>query len=499
MSWLVVAPILVPFATAIIAFLLRERPLGRWISVAGSALALLAAGLLMAQVLGQGVIAAQMGNWAAPFGITFVADNLSAVMVVITAIAGLAVAIYATAEITPRMEYLGYHTLFQVLLAGVTGAFLTGDIFNLYVWFEVMLIASFGLLILGGRPEQIDGGIKYVTLNLISTVLFLSAIGLLYGMTGTLNMADLAVTVGQVENQGLLTVVAMMFMVAFGVKAAVFPLFFWLPASYHTPAFSVSAVFAGLLTKVGVYALIRVFTLIFDRDIGYTHTVLLWVAGFTMVTGVLGAAAQMDFRKILSFHIVSQIGYMVLGLALFTPLALTGAVFYLVHHIVVKANLFLIAGVVQRLTGSTGLSRIGGLYTHAPLLALLFLVPAFSLAGFPPLSGFWAKFLLIKAALGVEGWFIAFLALAVGLLTIYSMTKIWAEAFWKPHPDGIEPRIAMLGRAERWRLLTPIAGLAALTVTIGLFPEPFVQFAEATAAQLLDPSSYVTAVLGERP
>ncbi|WP_102109473.1 Na+/H+ antiporter subunit D [Oceaniglobus roseus] len=496
MSWILVTPLLVPFATAIAAFLLRHRPAGAWISVAGSAAALAASIVLLTAVLQQGVVAGQMGGWPAPFGITLVADRLSAVMVVITAITGLAVALYATAEVTERMRYLGFHALFQVLLAGVTGAFLTGDIFNLYVWFEVMLISSFGLLILGGRPAQIDGGIKYVTINLISTIFFLSATGLLYGMTGSLNMADLSQLIPRVENQGLITVVAMMFMVAFGIKAAVFPLFFWLPASYHTPAFSVSAVFAGLLTKVGVYALIRVFTLIFDHDTGYTHTVLLWVACLTMVTGVLGAAAQMDFRKILSFHIISQIGYMILGLALLTPLALAGAVFYLVHHIIVKANLFLVAGVAERLTGSTALGRIGGLYTHAPLLALLFLIPAFSLAGFPPLSGFWAKYVLVKASLDIEHWIAAAVALAVGLLTIFSMTKIWGEAFWPPHPDGVEPKLSRLTRAERWRLLTPIAALATMTVIIGLFPQPFITFAEGAAAQLLDKTAYVDAVLG---
>jgi multicomponent Na+:H+ antiporter subunit D len=214
---------------------------------------------------------------------------------------------------------------------------------------------------------------------------------------------------------------------------------------------------------------------------------------------VLGAAAQSDFRKILSFHIVSQIGYMILGLALFTPLAIVGAVFYLVHHIVVKANLFLVSGVAQRLTGSTELGRIGGLYKSSPLLAVLFLVPAFSLAGFPPLSGFWAKYLLVKASLDVGAWFVAFVALAVGLLTIFSMTKIWGEAFWKPHPEGIEPKVAALPRGDLWALVLPIAGLAALTVFIGLNPEPFVQFAERSAAQLLDPADYVATVLGVRP
>jgi multicomponent Na+:H+ antiporter subunit D len=273
-------------------------------------------------------------------------------------------------------------------------------------------------------------------------------------------------------------------------------LFFWLPASYHTPAISVSAIFAGLLTKVGVYALMRMFTLVFTTDIAYTHTILLWVAGFTMVTGVLGAAAMNDFRRILSFHIVSQIGYMILGLALFTPLALVGAVFYLVHHIIVKANLFLVAGVARRIAGSTELNQIGGLYKTAPLLALLFLIPAFSLAGFPPLSGFWAKFILIRAALEDGGYFIAGIALAVGLLTIYSMTKIWGNAFWKPHPAGLQPKLSSLPAKDRAALLTPIAALAILTCVIGLYPEPFVIFAERAADQLLNPQPYIDAVLG---
>ncbi|MDP5084387.1 MAG: Na+/H+ antiporter subunit D [Yoonia sp.] len=495
MSWYLTLPLVIPFAASIIAFLLRDNAMGRWVSIMGSGLGLAASIVLMVVVLEQGVIAGQMGNWPAPFGITLVADLLSAVMVLITAITGFAVAIYALGDITERQERLGYHALFQILLAGVTGAFLTGDLFNLYVWFEVMLIASFGLLILNGGKEQIDGGVKYVALNLISTILFLTGIGLLYGMTGTLNFADLALKVNEVENQGLLTVVAMMFMVAFGVKAAVFPLFFWLPAAYHTPSFSVSAVFAGLLTKVGVYALIRMFTMVFDHDIGFTHTVLLWVACFTMVIGVLGAAAQSDFRKILSFHIISQIGYMVLGLALMTPLALVGAVFYLVHHIIVKANLFLIAGIAKRLTGGTDVYKIGGLYKSAPLLAILFLIPAFSLAGFPPLSGFWAKYIIVKATLDLELWFVAFIALAVGLMTIYSMTKIWAEAFWKPHPEGIEPALKTL--PHKAAQIIPVAGLAVLTIIIGLSPEPFVIFAERTTAQLLDPTAYITTVLGE--
>jgi multicomponent Na+:H+ antiporter subunit D len=383
----------------------------------------------------------------------------------------------------------------------VTGSFITGDLFNLYVWFEVMLISSFALLALGSEKVQLDGAIKYAAINLVSTVMFLIAIAVLYGLTGTLNMADLAVRVPQVEQRGMMTTVAVMFMIAFGIKSAVFPLFFWLPASYHTPAVTVSAIFAGLLTKVGVYALVRTFTLIFTTDVGYTHNALLVVAGLTMLTGVLGAAAQNEIRRILSFHIISQIGYMIMGLALYTPLGLIGAVFYLVHHIIVKTNLFLVAGVAKRLTGSMDLKKIGGLYKSSPLLAVLFLIPALSLAGIPPLSGFWAKFVLIRASLEIESWAIAAVAILVGLLTMFSMTKIWGEAFWKPHPDGDDMSLGIgdLTVSERVLLVGPIVVFAGLTVAIGLWTQPFLDLATRASAELLNPAGYIDAVLGARP
>ncbi len=495
MSWSLALPLVVPFATAILAFLARGSNSGRWISLAGSLIGLWAALALFVAVLGDGVVVGQMGGWPAPFGITLVADLLSAIMVLLTAITAVIVATYALADIGEGDGSMGYHTLFQILIGGVTGAFLTGDLFNLYVWFEVMLIASFGLLVMGGRPEQIDGAVKYVTLNLISTVLFLTGIGLLYGTTGTLNMADLARAVAERPDDGIFTVIAMLFMIAFGVKAAVFPLFFWLPASYHTPAYSVTAVFAGLLTKVGLYALVRMFTLVFVLDTGFTHTIFLWIAAITMVVGVLGAAAQSDFRKILAFHSVSQIGYMLLGLALMTPLGLAGTVFFLVHHNIVKANLFLVAGVSERLTGSGNLYAIGGLYKASPVLAAFFLVSAFSLAGFPPLAGFWAKYLLVKASLELELWVVAGVALGTGLLTIFSMTKIWGEAFWRPHPGGDVPSLASLGGA-RLPLLLPIGIFTIMTLWLGLAPQAFLTVAERAAVQLLAPGPYIAAVLG---
>lgn len=500
MSITLLLPLLIPFLTAIALFLVhRHRSWQRGLSLAGAAGLLIGAADLLAAVRQNGIQVMQIGNWPAPFGITLVADLFSAIMVLLAGLMGFTVVIYSVVTIDAQRESFGYYPLLQILLMGVCGAFLTGDMFNLYVWFEVMLIASFVLLALGGERKQLEGATKYVTLNLMSSALFLAAVGILYGLAGTLNMADVARQLRSVES-GMVTTLAMLFLVAFGIKAAVFPLFFWLPASYHTPPVAVSAIFAGLLTKVGVYALVRIFTLLFIQDIGYTHTLILIVAGLTMVTGVLGAAAQNEFRRILSFHIVSQIGYMLLGLALFTPLALAGSVFYIVHHIIVKTNLFLISGVVHQLKGSYDLPRLGGVYRAYPGVSLLFLIPALSLAGIPPLSGFWAKFILIRAGLQVEQYLIVATALIVGLLTLFSMTKIWAEVFWKERvetgannpPEALKP---VSGRV--WLLLLlPSILLATLTTLIGLAAEPVFVLAKQTADQLLDPASYIQAVLG---
>lgn len=495
--------ILTPLITAVLCLIfLRSLPLQRFFGVAGMVVLLGVALRLMFDVSDGTIQVVRFGDWAAPFSIVLVADMLSAIMVLVSAIIGLAVAIYSLADVDARRERFGYYALLHFMMLGVCGAFLTGDIFNMFVWFEVMLISSFVLMSLGGERPQMEGAVKYVILNLISSSLFLAACGILYGQTGTLNMADLAVRAKEYMQPELLTMTAMLFLVTFGLKAAVFPLFFWLPASYHTPPVSVSAVFAGLLTKVGVYALIRVFTLIFTESLLFTHGLLLALAGFTMLTGVLGAMVQYDFRRLLSFHIVSQIGYMVLGLALFTPLALAGTVFYLFHHIVVKANLFLVSGITNRYAGTFDLKKLGGFYAAAPLVSVLFFIPAMSLGGIPPLSGFFAKLAIVKAGLVDEamfgGWspFLAAVALLVGLMTLFSMTKIWAEVFWKKPVAGFEPHAGKVTKLERWLLISPVALLAALTLVIGFFPQYFFDFADRAAAQLLAPENYIRAVLG---
>lgn len=489
-------PIVIPFFTAVVALLAyRSVAMQRGISLLGALGLLAAATAIAAEVAANGPVAAQAGGWAAPFGITLIADGLSAVMVMLTAIVAVAVIIYGLADVASGEERHGHHPLTHAMLAGICGAFLTGDLFNMYVWFEVMLIASFGLLVIGGSKAQLDGAVKYVGLNLIATVAFLSGVGLLYGATGALNMADLRGQLAGREGETAIIASAAFLIFAFSSKAALFPVFFWLPASYHTPSFSTSALFSALLTKVGVYALIRVFTLVYDIDGTPIQTVLLWGAVLTMVAGVLGALSQTRLRRVLGFSIISSIGYTILGLALNTPLAIAGGLFYLFQDILVKAGLFLSAGTANRLTGSEDFAGSGGIWRARPFTAILFLIPALSLAGVPPFSGFWAKLLLAQATIEAGRYGLTLAVLGVGLLTLFAVGRIWAEVFWTAHPEGDAAITARLP----WSMLVPLTAIVALIVYVGINAGPFVAGAVAIGGSLVDPAAYVATVLGETP
>ena len=415
-------------------------------------------------------------------------------MLVLATLMGWVVLLYSFTTIDPQRERFGFYTLYQFLLLGVSGAFLTGDLFNLYVWFEVMLIASFGLMTLGGERDQLEGGLKYVVINLVSSTFFLIAVGLLYGATGTLNMAHLSTILLGADPSPLISALAMLFLLTFGIKAAIFPLFFWLPASYHTPPVAVTALFGGLLTKVGVYAMYRVFTLFFIEQPPFLHNLLLLLAGLTMLVGVLGAVAQNNVRRILSFHIVSQIGYMLMGLGLFSGLGLAGGIFYVIHHMIVKTALLMIGGALEVVGGTGDLKAMGGQLRERPWLALIFLLAALSLAGIPPLSGFFSKLTLLTSALQQQEYAIAAVSLVVSLLTLFSMTKIWTEVFWKPRP-GVAPAVPALSARRYTRLLAPAAILVTLSIVLGLAAGPALDFSSTAAAQLFDPAAYVRSVL----
>jgi multicomponent Na+:H+ antiporter subunit D len=488
---LLAVPIVLPLVAAITLSVLPHRPRLLRTAAFTGALGLLAAGIaILVCVERDGTQALQVGGWPAPFGITLVADLFSALLVVMAGVIGTVVTAQSFSGVDPRREAFGYHSLIHVLLMGVCGAFLTGDIFNLYVWFEVMLIASFVLMALHRTREQLQAAFIYVALNLLASTFFLTAIGLLYGQAGTLNLADLARAWPERRTPGLDSALSMLFLTAFGIKAGLFPLFFWLPVSYHAPPAAVAALFAGLLTKVGVYAMIRVFTLLFPGAGTPVSGVLLTLSAATMIVGLVAAASQTDFRRVLSFNLVGHIGFTTVGLALWTPAALAASIVYMLHHILVITSLFLISGWFLRQRRTTELSALGGLFRREPGVAVIAMLPLFSLAGTPPLSGFLAKLAIVSATVEDGRYWLTAIALIVGLLTLVSMARIWDAAFWKPAATE-----ATRGRLDR-ALLAPAAVLVALMLALSAAAGPVFDLTTRAAEELLAPGAYVRAVLG---
>jgi multicomponent Na+:H+ antiporter subunit D len=454
-----------------------------------------ASAVAMVLVDRDGTVVVDAGGWGAPLGIVLVADRLATVMLAVATVTLLAVLVYAIGQPGAERNHVAFQSAYMVLSAGVALSFLTGDLFTMFVAFEMMLTASYVLITLGGTHDQVRTGMTYVVISLIASVLFITALALVYSATGTVNLADLSERMARLD-PGVQTAFALLLLVVFGIKAAVFPLFFWLPDSYPTAPSPVTAIFAGLLTKVGVYALIRTQVLLFPPE-SRPSTVILWVAGLTMVVGVLGAVAQDDLKRILSFHIVSQIGYMVMGLGLFTVAGVAGAVFFTVHQVVVKTALFLSGGLVEHVGGSSRLSRVGGMLATAPVLAVLFLLPALSLAGIPPMSGFVGKFALLDAGVGAAAHWVTGAAVVAAFLTLFSMVKIWNGVFWSPRED--RPR-RLAHEPDRWGgpllMVVPTALLVMLSVAIGVGAGPVYDLTTRAATDLLDPAVYRAEVLG---
>lgn len=439
------------------------------------------------------------GNWAAPFGVTFVSDLLGASLVLITGLVGLAVSLYAVGSMRMERLQFGFFPILHFLVLGLQGAFLAGDIFNLYVWFEVVIISSFVLLTLGGKKKQLEAAIKYVSLNMLASALFLIGIGFVYGLTGALNFADIAIKISAIENRGLVNVTAGIFLVAFGIKSAVFPLYFWLPASYHTPPPAVGAVFGGLLTKLGVYSIIRTFTLLFGGSEFFGITLSI-IAGLTILSGGMGALLQRNLSKIFGYLIICHIGFMVAGLGMFTELAIAGTVFYLFHDIIVKSNLFMMAGLVAKINGTQDILQSGNLYHQKPLLSLLLAVPLFSLVGIPPLSGFWPKIFLIEGGLEAEAYWLIGAVILGSFITLFVAGKIWAEVFWKKNRDLPRPAAGQyfheIKPGQRLLYILPILFLALISLYIGFWAEHILNLSQKIAVELMHPEIYINTVLG---
>jgi multicomponent Na+:H+ antiporter subunit D len=433
-----------------------------------------------------------MGRWLPPFGISFAADTLGALLAFTASIVGSVCALYSLRDIDNSGRRYGFYPFLMLMMAGVCGALLTGDVFNLYVWFEVFVIASFGLLVVGDDAGRIDGALKYAVLNLVATTLFLIATGYLYGTFGTLNMADLRMRFSAMPHAPVVTLAAL-YLLAFGMKAAAFPLNFWLPASYHTPRVVTSALFGGLLTKIGIYALLRVLVMIMPAQREALAPLIAWVAIATMLVGILCALAQTDIRRILGFVLISGIGVMLAGLALGDVAGLSGTILYAVHSMLVTTALYLLSGLVRDVGGSFSLARLSGLYDRMPFLAAAALLLSFAIAGLPPGSGLWPKIVLVKASLDHGAGWLAGAILVSGLLTTIVFGRLFLLVFWRvadpsahapDHPDRAQPGMGV----------ACLIALLFASLAMGLYPEPFLLAAKSAATGLSEPQAYTDAV-----
>jgi len=524
--------VLIPLGCAALALALPGRRRAQQLITVAALTAVLVLGLsFMWAVDAHGTLVMEVGGWAAPFGIALVVDRLTALMLAVSAVVLLGVLLFSLgqglADGDEETPVSIYYPTYLVLGAGVCNAFIAGDLFNLYVGFEVLLVASYVLITLGGTGPRIRAGVTYVVVSLVSSILFLASIALVYAATGTVNMAQLTLRIAELpDNVQLLLNLALL--IAFGVKAAIFPLAFWLPDSYPTAPAPVTAVFAGLLTKVGVYAIIRSQTLLFPES--SVDPLLLAIAALTLLVGILGAVSQADIKRLLSFTLISHIGYLIFGIALATPAGYAATIYYIAHHIVVQTTLFLAVGLLERHGGTTSLASLGGMLRAAPVVAVLFFIPMLNLGGIPPFSGFIGKLGLFTAGaeFGTPGahWLIGIGAL-VSLLTLYALARAWSLAFWRtraaalggaqaPKPASTEAlvlqgrEVALLERLhdapdarplqqqrETPRLMiTATTGMVAVGLALTVFAGPLYEYATRAGEDLVQPGLMVERVLG---
>lgn len=514
MNNLLPLPVLLTLLGAGLALSLNRRPRAqRLVSTIAMVAVTTVAGLLVALTDRHGPIVLWVGNWPEPLGIALVADRLSALMLLVSSVVTLAVLLFSMggeeAERRRETPVSIFHPTLLVLSAGVSNAFLAGDLFNVFVGFEMLLFASYVLLTLGGTGERLRAGSTYVVVSLLSSTLFLVAIAAVYAAAGTVNLAQLSLRLAQLPSDVQL-VLQLLLLTVFSIKAAVFPLSAWLPDSYPTAPAPVTAVFAGLLTKVGVYAIIRTQTVLFPDS--HLTAGLMWAALATMVIAILGAIAQSEIKRMLSFTLVSHIGYMIFGVALASVAGYAGAIFYIAHHITIQTTLFLVTGLIETRGGSTSLNKLGGLAAASPVLGIVFFIPALNLAGIPPLSGFVGKVGLLQAG-AEQGTVLAYVLVGGGvltsLLTLYAMAKVWNRAFWRPlstEADEAETAHGELDegtdeeprqRSMPWPMVATTAALVVVGIGFTVVAGPLYAYAERSASDLVGGTAYVQAVLGE--
>ncbi|MDK8845719.1 Na+/H+ antiporter subunit D [Corynebacterium sp. MSK297] len=523
MPFLIPLPVILP-ALAAAGCLLFPRMLNvrrAFVFFTLLALAVLSATMLIV-VDGEGIQTLQIGGWDAPLGITLVADRLSTMMLFVSSIILFAVMWFAIAQgirdDTKDEPVAVFLPSYMLLTMGVNLSFLAGDLFNLYVGFEIFLVASYVLMTLGASPSRVRAGVGYVMVSMASSMVFLFGIAVTYAAVGTVNLAQIGQRMEDIPG-GTQAAIFGVLLVAFGIKAAVFPLDSWLPDAYPTAPSLVTAVFAGLLTKVGVYAIIRMRTTVFTD--GSLDSLLMLVALATMLIGILGAMAQNDIKRLLSFTLVSHIGFMIFGIGLGSSQGLSGAIFYMVHHILVQTALFLVVGLIERHAGTSSLRRLGSLMYTAPIIAVLYIIPALNLGGIPPFSGFMGKVMLFHAGAEANTWMSWVLiggAVVTSLLTLYVMIMVWSKGFLRDRKDAPEGNMAIarpapladitqevefseresVGRTP-FGMIAATAMLVLASTAISVVAGPIASITDRAANSTQDVNIYRTAVLGTDP
>ena len=489
-NW-VVLPIVMPVISGMIMVIFKNNIwLHRFLSLLTLGLIGIVSVLLLEQIETGGIQTLYLGGWQAPFGITLVADMFAVLLVLVGAVVTFCCLCYAFSSIEKDRERHYFYSLCLFLIAGVNGSFLTGDIFNLFVCFEVMLVASYVLISIGGTRIQLRESFKYILINMLSSTLFLVAIAYLYSLMGTLNLAHLSVRVADVGQGGVIAAVALLFLIVFSIKAGLF-LFFWLPGSYGAAPTAIAAIFASLLTKVGIYAIIRLFSLVFYHEPAFTHLFIGVLAGVTMVLGAMGAVAYWDIKRIITYNVVVGIGFILAGFASFTLVGMRGSMYYLLHDMIIKALIILLGGTIIHLTGTGRLRNMSGLIHLHPRLGWMFFIAALSLAGVPPLSGFPGKVFITAGTFEAGYFWLGGIGLFTSLLVLYSIMKIFMSVFW-----GYTNLAKDNEKGTAKGLLPSMAFLTVLTIALGLGVEGIHSYVDLAVEGLLNPQAYIGAVLG---
>ncbi len=507
-AWMVPLLVVLPLVGAGLTLAAAGRTgVQRVVSMTVLGCMLVLAGTLLWAADTQGAQVVYVGGWLPWEGIVLIVDRIAALMVIVSTTVTMGVLGYSIGQGRSSFDDESdghsplpvFHPTILVLASGVTTTFISGDLFHIYVGFEMLLAASFVLLTLGGTAERVRAGTTYVLVSLLSSLIFLMAISLVYASTGTINLALLAQRIGELP-QVTVVVMQLMLLIGFAVKAAVFPMSGWLPDSYPTAPAPITAVFAGLLTKVGIYAMIRVQTLLFPTS--RLDDLLLWAALLTMVVGILGAIVQDDIKRMLSFTLVSHIGYMLFGIAVGSTAGLAAAIFYVVHHILIQTTLFLVTGLIERVGGSSDTSRLGDLARISPVVGVLFFVPAMNLGGIPPFTGFLGKVGLIQAGVEAGSWLamtVVVGSVVTSLLTLYAVARVWGRAFWSENPEGITGSGPVRGghhEALGLGVLVPTTALVGVTVSLTVVAGPLYGITTRAAVDLMTRQPYLEAVLG---